>query len=284
MIEYTHGGRTYYASRLAPPQAITILQGIVGSTVHGTNLAGSDDTDEMGIVIEPREYVIGLKDWESSTIRTQPDGVSSGPGDVDLSVHSLRKFARLAAGGNPSILIPLFIPKEFIRIETDIGTELRQHREMFLSQVCGQAFLGYLHSQRKRMCGESGGRHGRPRQELIDQHGFDTKYGGHIIRLGLQGIELMTEGVLTLPMRRRDREEVLAVRMGKTPAEEVLQRAEALEQHLHSLMEHKKSPLPEKPQWDRINDFLSKMYTLAWHRQEAADAMHERQARAANEA
>ena len=36
--------------------------------------------------------------------RTQPEGVRSGPGDLDLIVYSLRKWMRLALTGNPTVL------------------------------------------------------------------------------------------------------------------------------------------------------------------------------------
>jgi len=37
-----------------------ILRGIVGSTSHGTAIEGQDDRDEMGVFVEPPEYVCGL--------------------------------------------------------------------------------------------------------------------------------------------------------------------------------------------------------------------------------
>src|SRR5437868_210265 len=42
----------------------TILRATVGSTLHGLALAGADDRDEMGVCLEPREYVIGLRQFE----------------------------------------------------------------------------------------------------------------------------------------------------------------------------------------------------------------------------
>jgi len=36
-----------------------ILRAVVGSTVHGLANAGTDDRDEMGVCIEPPEYVLG---------------------------------------------------------------------------------------------------------------------------------------------------------------------------------------------------------------------------------
>ena len=55
-----------------------ILRGLVGSTVHGLSNPGIDDRDEMGVCIEPPEYVIGLRGFEHYVSRTQTEGVPSG--------------------------------------------------------------------------------------------------------------------------------------------------------------------------------------------------------------
>jgi predicted nucleotidyltransferase len=46
-----------------------ILHGLVGSTVHGLSNPGTDDRDEMGVCIEPPEYVIGLRSRSQTTQR-----------------------------------------------------------------------------------------------------------------------------------------------------------------------------------------------------------------------
>lgn len=66
-----------------------ILRGIVGSTVHGLSNAGTDDRDEMGVCIEPAEYIAGLRPFEHWVYRTQPEGAPSGPGDLDLTIYQL---------------------------------------------------------------------------------------------------------------------------------------------------------------------------------------------------
>src|SRR6478736_904721 len=60
----------------------TILRVLVGSGVHGTAVEGQDDRDEMGICVEPPEYVVGLRSFEQYIFRTQAEGVRSGPGDL----------------------------------------------------------------------------------------------------------------------------------------------------------------------------------------------------------
>lgn len=66
----------------------------------------------MAITIEPPEYAIGLHRFEHWSYRTQPDGVPSGPGDLDLIVYSLRRYCQLALKGSPTVLLPLFAPEE----------------------------------------------------------------------------------------------------------------------------------------------------------------------------
>src|ERR1700722_10835512 len=90
----------------------TILLVEVGSTAHGTGLPGGEDNDELAVIIEEPSAVLGLDDVGFSTVmqRTQPEGSRSGPGDTDRTIHSLRRFIRLAASGNPSILMTLWAP------------------------------------------------------------------------------------------------------------------------------------------------------------------------------
>jgi uncharacterized protein len=244
-----------------PLGSTVILRAVVGSTVHGTNVTEQGDRDEIGIAIEPREYVIGLHHWETTVIRTAPDGQKSQAGDLDLQVHSLRKFCRLAAKGNPTILLPLFVPDDAIVAINELGRELIARRQMFLSRDCGKSFLGYMQAQKARLSGESGGRHGS-RPDLIERYGFDVKYAGHIIRLGHQGVELMTTGHMSLPMQAQHREDVLAVRTGQWSLERVLSRAGELERDLRDSLDT--GPLPAQTDEGAINAFLSDAYCRAW--------------------
>ena len=255
-----------------PAGTTTILRAEVGSTVHGTNVSDQGDRDEMAIAIEPMNYVIGMRHWETSVYRTAPDGQKSRPGDLDLVTHSLRKFCRLAAKGNPTMQLPLFVPESAIVEVNPLGRELIAKRSMFLSRECGKAFLGHMMAQKARLAGDAGGRHGS-RPDLVAKYGFDTKYAGHIVRLGYQGLELMTTGHLSLPMRAEHCEDVLAIRTGKWTLERVLSRAGELERDLRDSLDT--GPLPKRPDEDAINEFLSDAYLRAWsvlwHRLEPSD-------------
>ena len=54
-----------------------------------------------------------------------------------------------------------------------------------------------MQRQRERMIGTRG-QMNVTRPELISKYGYDTKYAGHLVRLGYQGIEVMLSGGLTL--------------------------------------------------------------------------------------
>jgi hypothetical protein len=57
----------------------------------------------------------------------------------------------------------------------------------------------------------------------------------HMLRLGFQGVELLTTGRLSLPMREPDRSYLLDVRRGKISEQDCLTRAGELERELADL-------------------------------------------------
>lgn len=233
-----------------------ILRGLVGSTVHGTALDGQDDRDEMGIFIEPPEYVCGLKILDHYLYRTQPEGVRSGPGDLDLTLYSLRKFARLAAQGNPSVLLMFWLP-EYINI-SPLGNELMNLRDAFVSREAGWRFLGYLRSQRMALTGEKCKKVNRP--ELVEKYGFDTKYAMHALRLGLQGIEFLTERRISLPIREPDLSLCRAVRKGELTLTDTVNTIQKVEAQLSELCE--RSAL--HADYGMINEFLVRAHNEHW--------------------
>jgi predicted nucleotidyltransferase len=122
-----------------------ILRSVVGSGVHGIGIAGTDDRDELGVCMEPPEWVLGSRAHREDCIsRTRPEGVRSGPGDLDLVLYSLRKYLRLAVKGSPTVLLRLFAPAESLVVLTPAGEELRALRCAFLSQQAVERFLGYM--------------------------------------------------------------------------------------------------------------------------------------------
>ena len=79
---------------LPPLPDATILLVEVGSTAHGTGLPGGEDHDEMGVVVEGPEEVLGLGERGFATVmqRTQQEGTRSGPGDTDRTMARRRAW------------------------------------------------------------------------------------------------------------------------------------------------------------------------------------------------
>jgi hypothetical protein len=90
------------------------------------------------------------------------------------------------------------------------------------------------------------------RPELIAQYGFDTKYAGHLLRLGYQGIELAETGRLTLPMPEPVRSHIVDVRVGKHTEPEVLDEARGLEKRLLDLRDASSLPPPDRTAVERF--------------------------------
>ena len=252
----------------------TILRVQVGSGVHGTAVSGQDDRDEMGVCLEPARYVTGIarvrardrsipfEQYEYHTAWERPGGLAnrSGAGDLDVVVYSARKWARLAASGNPTVLLPLFVPEAEIVTITVRGEELRASAARFVSRGAGERFLGYLRAQRNAMTGGPGAHTNRP--ELVAVHGYDTKFAMHALRLGHQGVELLTTGRITLPVPEPALSELRAVRRGERPLDWALDRVAALDARLVALLDT--SPLPDHADHEWIHDWLHRSYTEFW--------------------
>ncbi len=236
-----------------------ILHGLVGSTVHGLELAGQDDRDEMGVFVEPPESAVGLHSFEHWVERSQPEGVRSGPGDLDLTLYSLRKFVRLALAGNPSILLLLFVPEADLQLSTPAGVELRDLSPCFIAARVQEAYRGYMAAQKERLLGERGQMRVK-RPELVEAHGYDTKYAMHTLRLGLQGVELLETGRLNLPMRDPDRSTVMAVRRGDVDFPEALRLIEEAEARLRAC-----TPPRDEPDRARIEQWLVATHLAHWN-------------------
>lgn len=236
-----------------------VLRTVVGSTVHGLSNPGTDDRDELGVCIEPREYVLGLRPFEHWVHRTQPEGAPSGPGDLDLTIYGARKFCRLAAKGSPTVLLVLFVDGEHVVQRTEIGVDLQALAPAFVSRRAGAAFLGYLASQRRALlAGPSAAR----AREMSQRHGYDTKYAMHALRIALQGRELLTDGTITLPVPEPDRSRLMAIRHGEPTLDQVIADLDRATTQLEAVAS--RHSLSERADAEAIDRFLVSAYERAW--------------------
>lgn len=243
-------------------EAATILRCEVGSTAHGVSV-GSDDRDEMGVVIEPMVEAFGLGlpfeqfIHRDAAVREGKQDAPSQAGDLDLTLYSLRKWVRLALKGNPTILSMLFAPV----LKADArGNQLRELAPLIVSRQVGSQYLGYMQGQRAKMLGLKSNRVKRP--DLVEKHGFDTKFAYHMLRLGYQGQELLGTGSFSMPIGGTTKDFLLAVRKGEVSKETCLKLAEELEASVKILMDS--GPLREKPDHQAVEDWMIRLYFRNW--------------------
>jgi predicted nucleotidyltransferase len=238
-----------------------IIRIVDGSKLYGTSLGSGGDVDEMGVFIEPPEYVIGFHNMDQLKHRDQPEGVKSQDGDLDLNIYSLRKYLSLAIQGNPSILMLLFARDENVLFSTFEGEQLQDLASLIVSKRAYPRFRGYLQAQTKRLTGEKRG-HTPSRPELIAKHGYDTKFAMHAMRLGYQGIELMNTGRLELPIPEIPGELLVAVRNGEYSYNEVLAHLYKLDELLEAAAE--KSGLRDEPALDLLEKWVVETHRTHW--------------------
>jgi hypothetical protein len=176
---YAHPHASDQARAIA--EAGMILRAQVGSGVHGTAVSGQDDRDEMGICLEPPQFVTGLArvpngtggqgptvpfgQYERHTAWDRPGGVAerSGAGDLDVVIYSARKWARLALDGNPTVLLVLFVPDEEVVFRNEAGAELMANAHRFARSWPPRGSSGTCAPSRSRSPGTPAGRSSSPR-------------------------------------------------------------------------------------------------------------------------
>ncbi len=120
-------------------QPTVIFETVHGSTAYNLNRADSD-VDLKGIVVGPRSWYFGIE--------TPPEQINL---TADYVRFEIRKFIRLAAEANPTVIELLFTDAQHHQIVTASGAQILQHRDSFLSRRIGDRFGGYALAQLKRI-------------------------------------------------------------------------------------------------------------------------------------
>jgi hypothetical protein len=171
-------------------------------------------------------------------------------------MYSLTKFARLAAGGNPTIL-------HFLFVENGLGPNpwweyVTQHRMSFLARSHLRKFIGYADAQFDRLAGKRARKQFRP--ELLEKYGFDTKAAMHGVRLMYEALALLRDGEMRFPNPHAGH--LIDIRKGKYTLEQVVRQYEELKQKCNQ--QQPKSPLAEDVDMAQINRILANVYQSFW--------------------
>lgn len=218
----------------------TVVDSIAGSTLYGTN-GPSSDQDTMGFFVATQQQKLGL---------TCPDHC----GKDDQVIYEFSRLVQLIMNGNPTVMQLLYTPEMFwLQWDQRWPSIQADMRGLLVSERCRASFLGYLDGQRKKLINKRG-----QRQELIDQYGYDTKFAAHMVRLAVQGLEMMKDGWMTLPMK--EKQLIVDIRQGKFTQETVMEMTATLEDELM----HIPSVLPAKLDNEKISQYMADVYKEWW--------------------
>lgn len=216
------------------------------------------DDDWCGIFIEPLEIVTGLNSYSQFVWSTNGDSKRNKPGDLDVCLWSLSKWAKLASKGNPTALSYLYATNV---IENKLWRKIQASGNVFLATSHANAFIGFAKSQLDRLLGLRGeGKHGQ-RPEMSDQYGWDVKAGMHVIRLLNEGIELMETGIISYP--RPEKDLLISIRTGNCKLDDIISMADSLFIRLSETS--KKSFLPSVVDMKAVSKLISEIYGEHWN-------------------
>ena len=195
---------------------------IMGSVAYGVS-SDTSDVDIYSWAIPPKEDVfphlageiIGFgtpakrfEQFQEHHIRD--NNALAGHGRTyDFTVYSVVKFFALAMENNPNVIDSLFTPVTCVLHSTRIGNLVRENRRLFLHRGAWPKFKGYAYSQLHKLAiKQPTGK----RADLVAEHGYDTKFAYHVVRLLGEVEQILVEGDIDL---QRDNERLKAIRRGE---------------------------------------------------------------------
>lgn len=120
-----------------------ILLGFGGSHAYGTNVEGSD-IDVRGVATLRPQEILTNQNFEQVEDKA-----------TDTVVYSFNKIISLLSNSNPNVIELLGLKKEHYLYLNEIGQELIDNADMFLSKRAAQSFGGYAYAQLKRLDNKS---------------------------------------------------------------------------------------------------------------------------------
>ncbi|MFE7107336.1 DNA polymerase beta superfamily protein [Streptomyces sp. NPDC057575] len=207
----------------------TVYSCVMGSRAFGLATEESD-TDRRGVFLAPTPLF-----WRFEKPPTHVDG----PAPEQFS-WELERFCELALRANPNVLECLHSP--LVEHIDDVGRELLSLRGAFLSRLAHRTFVRYASGQRRKL------------EADVRQYGAPRwKHAMHLLRLLSTGRDLLRTGELTIEVGAA-RDELLAVKRGEVPWEEIEHRMNRLTEESEETARN--SPLPPEPDRARVEDFL----------------------------
>ncbi len=231
----------------------------MGSVAYGVSNDDSD-IDIYGFCIPTKELLFphlagelfGFDKQVKRFEQWQEHGIvdSGSQRNYDMTVYSIVKYFRLCADNNPNMIDSLFTPRRCILHSTSMSELMIENRKTFLHKGAMHKLRGYAYSQLSKI--EQHSNSSNPKRVAdIAAHGYDTKFGYHLIRLVLQAEQILAEHDLDL---ERNRDILKAIRRGEWELDRLKEYFVVKEKSLEEL--YAKSTLREYPDEEAIKNLL----------------------------
>jgi uncharacterized protein len=227
---------------------------IMGSVAYGVS-SDTSDLDVYGWVIPMKEdifphlrgEILGFghqakrfEQFQEHHVEDR-DALADHGRTYDLTIFSIVKFFQLAMENNPNIIDSLFTPATCVLHTTRVGTLVRENRRTFLHKGAWPKFKGYAYAQLHKLAGKvpTG-----KRLELVEAHGYDTKFAYHVVRLLGEVEQILVEGDIDL---QRNNEQLKAIRRGEWTEQRLREWSAAKESDLERIYaESSLRPTPDE--------------------------------------
>jgi hypothetical protein len=129
----------------------TLFKSVTGSRLYGTEYEKGEnpldkdyvsDYDYRGVYIAPMIHHISNEIKVPETVKLNVD---------DVEFYELKKFFNMASANNPNIMDLLYSDKKSILYASNEGMEILNNRNLFMSQLVKDSFIGYASAQLNRI-------------------------------------------------------------------------------------------------------------------------------------
>jgi predicted nucleotidyltransferase len=183
--------------------------------------------------------------WQEHHIKSE-----DGTKEYDFNIYNIVDFFNLAMENNPNCLELLFLPRRCVLHSTPLAEHVRSHRHLFLTKNAMHKLRGYAFSQLSKIRNKTNSTNPK-RAASIEAHGYDVKFGMHVVRLALQAEQILAEHDLDV---ERNSEILKSVRRGEWTLEQIETWFDSKERALETL--YANSTLRAMPDEQRIKTIL----------------------------
>lgn len=216
-----------------------ILLTLGGSHAYGTNNQNSD-IDFRGVALNNIEDIL-YRDTFEQYIDSQTDTV----------IYSFNKVISLLINCNPNIIEILGCRPDDYLILTEIGKELLDNKNLFISQRCIKTFGGYATQQIYKL----------QRNDFLKIE-KQNKHAMHVIRLYMMVLDILNHGEIKT-YREEEKGLLLSIRDGYFMNEDGSMKKEFYEiadcYENQFVLAQQKTQIPKKPDMNAIKKFAMRI-------------------------